>query len=302
MGERYFYHSFPRRKNNNQIDKGLSILKSIVENGILLTPEITTWYEHFSNGSCSEPAILFQKRICFTELSRDEIKNHNKIFGSFSLEFEISELIKLHAIPVFYIPNASLAQYLIFRHRELHIALNKIETIKEFINNSKNKNDLISLGTRGDKPKQIQATLEAVEILFKEIFSGGKDSEELNRALSGLSGLFYPTERGSDLLHYYKQREWRIIANIIHNDNPITQVPNSFFKEQLLKIDQEFFGGEKKFPSGTHKLVDQCQSLKIYQNKHILEYASKIIVPKEAINEAKKLVSILGNPPIIETI
>jgi len=37
--DRYFYHSFPRRAGSDEMKKGLSILKSIVKSGLLLTPE-----------------------------------------------------------------------------------------------------------------------------------------------------------------------------------------------------------------------------------------------------------------------
>src|SRR5262245_56796620 len=98
--ERFFYHSFPRRPSVN----GLSILRSIIERGLLLTPEKFEFREPLDDGSSSAPASIFQKRICFTELSPNELPAHSKLFGTFALEFDINTLRAMGAIPVFYVP------------------------------------------------------------------------------------------------------------------------------------------------------------------------------------------------------
>jgi len=133
--ERYFYHSFPRRsEGENEIDKGLQILRSIVKSGLLLTPEQTSWQEPVSGGGLSEPWKVIQKRACFTELATTELKRHSDVFGRFALEFEIQGLRQLGAIPVFYFPRAStddigmesVAASLLCRTGEIQVLLNRL--------------------------------------------------------------------------------------------------------------------------------------------------------------------------------
>jgi hypothetical protein len=41
---RFMYHNFPRRRSTeNVLRKGLTILRLLVEHGLLLTPEIQRW-------------------------------------------------------------------------------------------------------------------------------------------------------------------------------------------------------------------------------------------------------------------
>ena len=42
MFERYLYHSFPRR-GTQDCEKGLAILRSIISDGLLLVPEVTSF-------------------------------------------------------------------------------------------------------------------------------------------------------------------------------------------------------------------------------------------------------------------
>ena len=75
----FFYHSFPRRFRESRVitkKKGLSILTSIAERGFLLVPEIIEWREPLTDGSFSKPIQNCQKRICFTELEREELPKH----------------------------------------------------------------------------------------------------------------------------------------------------------------------------------------------------------------------------------
>lgn len=88
--ERFFYHSFPRRYKGNEEDreKPLAILESICKNGLLLVPEVVIWTD-VSLNKIGGKIIAEQLRACFTELPRRELEMHSKVFGPYSIEFDI---------------------------------------------------------------------------------------------------------------------------------------------------------------------------------------------------------------------
>lgn len=105
---RFMYHSFPRRRAGEDANvKGLSILRLIVSNGLLLTPEIEHWRDSKTPPSPSEDYIAVSKRCCFTELAAHELPRHADYFGSFALEFDARTLVDLGAMPVFYLPRTT---------------------------------------------------------------------------------------------------------------------------------------------------------------------------------------------------
>jgi hypothetical protein len=107
--ERFFYHSFPRLRPDDQVDKiiakGLSILRNVKEIGLVIAPEIVEWKQPLIDGT-HRVTRLRQKRISFTELARSQVAEHGKKFGPFSLEFKVDVLRRLGALPVIYMPQS----------------------------------------------------------------------------------------------------------------------------------------------------------------------------------------------------
>lgn len=105
--EKHFYHSFPRVRTGESraqvIQVGLETLKSIQQIGLVLAPETVVWRQCLENGQ-DRTITVGQRRICFTELSRDQVQQHAERFGPFSLEFRIDTLRQLGALPVIYVP------------------------------------------------------------------------------------------------------------------------------------------------------------------------------------------------------
>ncbi len=105
--DRHFYHSFPRIRPNYEHNKiiqdGIEILKSIKQSGLILAPEVVEWKQSLIDGKF-RTITNRQVRVSFTELDSNELCNHSKIFGPFSLEFDIVALRKLGALPVIYMP------------------------------------------------------------------------------------------------------------------------------------------------------------------------------------------------------
>jgi hypothetical protein len=134
------YHSFPRRSTSAQIASrgykqsdantiGLDILRSLISNGILLTPEKLKIPQNRNSQRADPPGPLeiIQRRACFTLLRQEELlashtgnresepfhlstpklddtdmDSHVQIFGDFSVALDPIEARELGIMPVFY--------------------------------------------------------------------------------------------------------------------------------------------------------------------------------------------------------
>lgn len=122
MEKMYFYHSFPRGDNIKlQSEKGLKILESMVKFGFLLKPEDPPldWAKYIGFDKLGKKLIMRQKRICFTFIRPNELMDHKKKWGIFSIEFD-KELLNIGAMPMFYVPvthkpDASVSHILVQR-------------------------------------------------------------------------------------------------------------------------------------------------------------------------------------------
>src|SRR6185503_2364931 len=143
--KRHFYHSFPRvhklvSKDEN-IKKGLKILKSIKKTGLILAPEIIEWKQPKLNDG---HRIIFTKqvRISFTELSNSEVKKHGEKFGDFAIEFDIEILRKLGALPVIYMPQyleddrklSSVGSMIVAEIKDIKYTINQLHQLSQLSN------------------------------------------------------------------------------------------------------------------------------------------------------------------------
>ena len=318
--ERYFYHSFPQfgvddpdleRKN------GLVILESIVRNGLLLTPETIEWSESLtlkSGGtSRSDPWCVSQKRCCFTELFPHELSDHSRRYGHFALEFEIEILRQLGGMPVFYIPRSSenslglegLGEMLIARLGEIQGVLERLAKLEDDVKNNTNKNDLISVEQDGQGVGSIQCTIGGAEVLFALLRLRSENTytqptKTLLNAVKGMAGLFAPADDIDcrELLSYYREREWRILAKIEKDGKALTRDLDKSEKEMLLKLNRDFFEEEIKIRGKNHKRVDQCDIYPELNGKPIIQYVHRVIVPNDAVaDEVSSLLETIENPP-----
>lgn len=315
MEQRFFYHSFPRRGKNEaqENEKGLKILQSICNSGLLLTPEVSEYkYEH-ANGTPPRVEQILQKRICFTELSPKELKQHSLNFGHFSIEYEIEVLKKMGAIPVFYIPlnlnndgkDLSIGSMLLIQFVD---ALNLIHRL----------NTISSLPEHGTLPAKLPFNVEypqnptiskTFEIdtaeslnLLNALNHGLTPFPMLVNALEGILGFFYPADnkRVNEGLGYYRQREWKICLNITFVGKPgILRSISESEKKELLSIDNTFFSKKLSFQKAEIEFLKECFVLWNFENKHPLELATRVIVPDEAKESAKTILSIFKSPPTV---
>jgi hypothetical protein len=189
------------------------------EMGLLLTPEITKWPDVPSKASPSEPWSVATTRCSFTELSPSELLQHAEFFGHFTLEFDIEVLRSLGAIPVFYLPCTSrtnagaeaLAAALVACMGEIEVLFGRLSDLEELVRSEPN-NEGRFLSGESKTPLSVGGVKALLSYLTREI----QPVIKLWAAVKALSGFFYPVEdlKHTDLLGYYQQREWRILANM----------------------------------------------------------------------------------------
>ena len=285
----------------------MQILRSIVKSGLLLTPEQTSWQEPVSGGGLSKPIRVIQKRACFTELAPTELKRHSEDFGRFALEFKIQGLRQLGAIPAFYFPRASTddigmessAASLLCRTGEIQTLLNRLGDLEDLIKATKNKSAILNLKNNvTGKQKPTHMTISDAQDFLSFLTHGNQSASILRNALRVLCSFFYPAEdlNHTDVMGYYRQREWRIVANMSKLGKEQTRPLSEEEVEHLLHLDVEFFGEEEEYFTGLHRRVDQCKYFDVLEGKNFIHYVRRVIVPREALHEAAVILEGDGMP------
>lgn len=272
------------------MERGLEILRSINNMGLLLVPENpknTEWPDITSTRSTSNPWRVAQICCCFTLIEPTELLQHAKTFGPFALEFDIEALRDLGAISVFYLPcpqqrsdaSGQLAFQLVKcvgRIDELLCHLKEVQEDYRSFPLMKNgrvvcelPRDLVSCLTKGYRLTDLQAGL---------------------RALSGFLKRADNLESKS-LLSYYREREWRLIPGASKRGKPLTRHLTEKEKQSLLKIDEEFFSEIIPFRDGEKPRVDECRVFKKLTGVPILQYIKRLIVPEVAVPMAKAILN-----------
>lgn len=271
----FFYHSFPRKPNHRNRALGLKILDSILEKGLLLTAELREFpaYEGLRKDT------YIQQRVCFTALTPDRLAHHAKTFGSFSLEFEGATIRNFGALPAVYF-SGRLPDGAMLNDSGETLARHLLETYRDL----KRLWDLKDRGTA----KQIKLA----NTVLKKIHPSGIPIQKLFFALQALLNLYYPTDdqKWTGPLHYYHQREWKIIPNFAFKDTWHYKALTKTQRSQLLKLNPKFFNTKLK---GKPR-VDLCSCFYDVGEKNIVESIRRIIVPDDVLNEVKKLVAKRG--------
>ena len=74
-------------------------------------------------------------------------------------------------------------------------------------------------------------------------------------------------------------------------------------KDVLLKIDRKFFERMLKFRGGNlHRRVDKCKFFRGLDGKPLIYYVRRIIVPRDAMEEASRLIEEIEDAPTIVAI
>jgi len=272
--------------------------------GLLLTPEIIEWPDVPSKGSPLAPWYVATKRCSFTELTPVELLQHADFFGHFAIEFDIQVLRSLGAIPVFYLPQTSstnagaetLATAFVACIGEIEILFDRLSQLEELARSNPNKDERLRVN------HETRCSVGGAEDLLSFLTEGNQPVINLHGALQALSGLFYPAEdlNYTNLLGYYRQREWRILANMAKDGVELTRSLDAGEMQSLLELDPEFFSEQLLFRTGIYyRRVDQCKLFEQLDGNPIIRYARRVIVPAVAVARAKEILNKSSSPPVV---
>jgi len=282
MSKTYLYHSFPR-KTGKDTSLGLKVLNSILEYGLLLTPELLKLPKF--DGLPKENFI--QRRVCFTALTFGDLPLHAKAFGSFSLEFEGRDLRELSALPALYF-SGSLQSGKLFNRAGLELIRHLLEAFNDF-------RRLETYSKKGASSRKF------AKKLLSKIHPAKVPFESMAFTLQALLNLCYPTDdvKWTEPLHYYHQHEWKIIPNFSVDGKTwhFPYVENNYvLRSHLIKMNPAFFA--KKLNG--KPLVDYCLSFEQVASKQVVKSIRRIIAPAEFVNESRELLSKRGlNIPVV---
>ncbi|HEX4079363.1 MAG TPA: hypothetical protein VHX61_10895 [Rhizomicrobium sp.] len=313
--ERYFYHSFPRRwREEKSDDHAIEILELIRDFGLLMTPEVATWQYTHVNGTPPRAQSMTQRRISFTELAPYQLVRHARDFGRFALEFNISVLKSLGAVPVFYIPHAdaeihasglgeTIVMHLIDSMRTSD-RMSQLNAILKAVPQGRER-QLVSIPTEhGLVPFELHVNeaRETVRMLNHALAPADQQANFLEGALN----FFYPDGDVSAELKYYRQREWRMGGNPAVRGDEMMVRPSNAMIDRLLALDEDFFG--RNYPpqnvelsnvsdhgKASRRLVDECWVFRGLARKGVFQHVRRVIVPRHSVNRARQVLSALDN-------
>src|SRR5207249_1603232 len=113
----------------------------------------------------------------------------------------------------------------------------------------------------------------------------------LHFTLRALLNLYYPTDdpKRTGPLHYYQQREWKIVPNLSFRGQWHYPPPNPEESEKLRQVNPDFFGA---MIHGKPR-VDHCCFFTV-DGKNVVDLVRRIIVPDAVVDDAKKIVTARG--------
>jgi hypothetical protein len=292
--DRFFYHSFPKPTGCSSTDDllGTQVVELICELGFLLTPEVPDIDE-------AQGLAVAQTRFCMTELHPSELPNHALAFGNFSLEFYPDPIRQLGAMPVIYIPNPTQSgRSRFFDETGVRLVkkLEEIQTIFEILSkhekySAENERKFLRIKTEYEEIVIVEAGnirdfLQSVKLESEFIV--------LSCAIRGLSSLFYLTDNKHTLgskLDYYRQREWRIISDLVNGDKknsrPLTQDEAKF----VVASNPAFFEKPIQWTSGVASRISLCQLLTLKESDWP-KVVRRLLVPAHLRDKIRSLKSV----------
>ena len=301
MQQEYFYHSFPRSKRDETVEenleRGVLTLQSIIKNGLLITPEVMEL--PFDLDKNQKP--LVQSRLCFTLIPNDKLLEHMNKFGKFSIEWDTKILKEMGVIPTMYMSVFDfhgqdnlkyatpkfLSRLLTYHEEERNINKKLQSELSEV--SEKMIAFKLSMKFGGEKRYEIlEELLKEHERLEKAL----SDSSEKNGWYETLENLIYPVDSNKHNIGeggYYNQREWRLIGNLTEGGKFVAEIPNEAQLQELLELNSHFFGQKIGYAGMQLSKGQLSQFFKNYEGRHILEYANKVIVPERYVERVKSM-------------
>jgi hypothetical protein len=302
MSERFFYHSFPRRIGVDHLKKGCKILRSMCDIGLLLVPEYFEWRQPTTSGT-DRIFPMRQQRACFTELAPNELPRHAEIFGKFALEFEASELRKLGATPVFYIPQPTVrgddgnsvgVGLVSFAMDSLNL-LDRIAALDKIFKGSTPVEEKLefTVGFTGNPDEKKKVTIDVAEtkILLEALGHMLTPWQALAAGSRMMTNFFYPADNQLNKkdLDYYRQREWRIAGQFAINGEDLVTELTDDERQAVRLIDPEFFDRNLITATGEWNRLAGTLALRGFGGKKVIDYVRRVIAPSEALDEVKEM-------------
>jgi hypothetical protein len=244
--QRFFFHTFPRWKKDETreatIERALKILDFMKQVGLVLAPEIVTWELPLPAGNVERLSLL-QRRACFTELAYGELADHAAIFGPFSLAFDIDRLRNAGLTPVIYAPQgfglgtmSQISSFCVKAAWHTRYILERLQELKNICDPAKSMDlfghplsptaqiNLTNVDAIGKPVAEYPVPAANIDSVMKYIGFRNIPFDHSIGMLSVFLNIFYPTDNShtSELLEYYRQREWRLIgSDLSFNGRPI---------------------------------------------------------------------------------
>lgn len=301
------FHSFPRRRDEESwrgtLKKGFAVVRSFLDNGLLLAPENFEIPLLDAAGKQVDGVTFLQSRICFTEIHASELENHAKLFGPFSIAFEIDDIRRLGGLPVHYVPlpNGShlygLGSEIIGGIADATRVVAALSQIRAQVEKSSTLGLVVTRAENGQEVRDAVRFNEEQTTLVRSFLDEfvalcGSDLNILHQKLLAAGACFYPTEHPTRTgkLHYYRQREWRIVeCGLKQNDRDLAPRATEIQKATLRSIDAEFFGKSVSVPAQSRigewmdaRMVDRCRFLARVGDLDVRSLAKFLVIPDDA--------------------
>jgi hypothetical protein len=310
---RYFYHCFPQwigsQKQSPQAsyDSALRVLSLMFRWGLLLTPEeIIFQGESYTDEEPAPSLPIVQKRLCFTELSEDELPNHAQIFGPIALEFDQSTLRRIGGMPVIYIPQSVsenpdhakfglLGQTFVYRLVEIYQLLSDLAEIDVYMKQLPASEVSVTL-EHAKRGCQLEYPTGLLRHFLENLTYKRQPLTQLASALRIFACLFYPTdassrqlEEGDGRLSYYREREWRLVSDLHFDGKPLDEeLPFDAITEISKVLSGSFC------PYNGHKLdgpnfTRGCKIIRTFCERPIMNSIRRILVPGEISERVEEM-------------
>lgn len=312
--ERHFYHSFPRRSRFTpaEIEEGCAILGIIRDHGLALVPQVLQWEYPHADGTPNRTSEIMQQRVCFTELRPSDLAGHAAKFGRFAIEFPVPVLKALGAIPVFYIPRAVgdaqgaewAANVMVMQLQDAYILSLRLSELSDAARKAAPEEKTIrcTLGFTESGLKDFHLDIASAKHVFEILTYALTPPDVLVPAFEAAMRYFVPADdlRQHEELGFYREREWRIAANVAMAGKPLLQAPNRDLINRLKALDPEFFDRPFHSSQGKKTRADLVSVLPGLNDRSILQLARRVIVPGQALRQARRLLKdVPGAPPVV---
>lgn len=176
------------------------------------------------------------------------------------------------------------------RLREIQESMRRLSDLKAGLLKNDPSGVLLINRQTGVQQKLDVATAKAIIAWLEE---DAVEIEDQFASARTMGGYFYPINDprySEDGLHYYRQREWRIIMMWMRRGNNITAECTEQQRGELLEIDHDYFSRPIEMLNDIRPRVEFCEYLSILGGVAIQQTIRRVIVPNDMIGEASALI------------